>query len=327
MLNLAENRMPTLKVVIQSRNRKAFLRESLASVIDSANTLPFGVLCDIQVSDNSQNEECVELVKEEYPQIEVISRRPNLEPHDHVTKILKEAFSDYLVIFHDDDIVKINFLPHLYQLLTINTQASAVGCNSFYLINGMEEKESFLKQDNSLIVIDSPDKLVDKYFLYGNQSIVPFSSYMYRTSKIKGILPKKKNGDKHADVAFLFEVAQRGSLIWTTEVLMNYRLHESNDNATISISSKIGLLRYLRRHMTEKKSQALQDFRFSVLLNWLKVKVKKNYNYFRWPPSQKLVFRFLLYGAIYRFLFISGFRLISLKKFIGYKNFRKINAK
>lgn len=323
MLNVAENRMPTLKVVIQSRNRKAFLRESLASVIDSAKTLPSGVVCEIQVSDNSQNEECVELVKEIYPQIQVISRRPNLEPHDHATKILKEAFSDYLVLFHDDDIMKINFLPHLYQLLTINTQASAVGCNSLYLINGMEGKESFLKQDNSLIIIDTPDKLIDKYFLYGNQSIVPFSSYMYDTFKIKGILPKKKNGNKHADVAFLFEVAQRGLLIWTSEVLMNYRLHESNDNGTVSISSKIGLLRYLRRHVHERKSQALQDFRFSIMLNWFKVKVKRNYNYFQWTASQKLIFRFLVSGVIHRFIFTPGFRLFFLRKFIDYKKIYK----
>ena len=183
----------------------------------------------------------------------------------------------------------------------------------------MEGKESFLKQDNSLIIIDTPDKLIDKYFLYGNQSIVPFSSYMYDTFKIKGILPKKKNGDKHADVAFLFEVAQRGLLIWTSEVLMNYRLHESNDNGTVSISSKIGLLRYLRRHVHERKSQALQDFRFSIMLNWFKVKVKKNYNYFQWTASQKLTFRFLVYGVIHRFVFTPGFRSFFLRKFIDYK--------
>ncbi len=320
--------MPTLKVVIQSRNRKAFLKECLASVIDSANTLPSGVKYDIQVSDNSENEECVELVKKIYPKIQVVSRRPNLEPHDHVTKILKETFSDYLVLFHDDDIMKINFLPHLYQLLTINAQASAVSCNANYLINGMERKESFLKQTNSLIIIDKPDKLVDRYYLYGNQGIAPFPGYMYNINKIKGIFPKKKNGDKHADVAFLFEVAQRGWLIWTTEVLMNYRLHESNDNGTVSISSKVGLLRYLRRHMLEKKSQALQDFRFSIMLNWFKVKVKKGNNFFQWSANQKLVFRFLVYGMIYRFVFIPGFRFFLLRKFIGYKkNSRIIKSK
>ncbi len=318
MLNDAKNRMPTLKVVILSRNRKDFLEESLVSVINSASTLPRGVVCDIQVSDNSQNEEIVQLVKKKYPQVQIISRRPNLDPHDHSLKVLEEVTSDYLVLFHDDDIMKIDFLPHLYNLLNINTQASAVACNASYLVNRVELKETFLKQGNSLIIIDTPEKLIDKYYLYGNQGIAPCPAYMFKTLKIKGISPKKKHGGKHADVSFLFEVTQRGPLIWTTEVLMNYRLHESNDNATVSISSKVSLLRYLRRNLSERKSPALQDLRFSIMLNWFKLKIRRNYNYFQWTTSQKLVFRFLAYEVIHRFLFTPRFRSFFFSKFIKY---------
>jgi Glycosyl transferase family 2 len=294
---------PSMKVVVMSRNRPEFLLETLSSVIESAKLLSKSIICKIELSDNSDNDKCTEIVRNIFPQIKISSRRPNITSINHFKCVILEAHSDFLVVFHDDDVMKRQFLTSLYTLIINNPEVAAVGCNAVYMCNGVEINKTFLKQGRQPIIIDTNDKLLNGYFLIGSQGIAPLPGYMYRVKKMGNVDFNENMGGIHADVSFLFAVIARGPILWTPEVLMSYRLHESNESKQSRVSIKLNLLRYLNSQISKKSSQALRDFQYTIMLEWFRGQRLNIFAYYRWSNRQKIVFKHI-FGEMLGHLFL-----------------------
>ena len=214
-----------------------------------------------------------------------------------------EVNADYLVMFHDDDVMKPRFLVTLFTLISQNSIVAAVGCNASYLRNSVNTNETFLKPGLESIVIDSKEKLLDRYFLIGSQGISPFPGYMYRVMKTVDLGPDEDKGGIHADVSFLFDILARGPIVWTPEILMSYRLHESNLDKQSKVSIKLKLLRYLNSHIPKKRCQALRDFHYTIMLEWFRRQNLNILRYSQWSHRQQVVFKYI-FGEILRHLFL-----------------------
>jgi hypothetical protein len=309
--------MPSLKVVILSRDRPSFLKDSISSAVISLKQIPKHVNSYIEISDNSESEECVELIRQTFPYIQVKLRRPCITSYQHFINVISEAETDYLVIFHDDDVMKIDFLPDLYNLLYKNNEISAVACNANFLRHGRETEETFIKKVNLSNAID-PERLINSYFLFGEQGIAPFPSYMYRVSHLKDIVGKFKPLGKYADVAFLLTLSQKAPFLWTNRILMSYRVHGQNDSSIYSITDQFKLLRFLRKQFRQT-SPALNDFRLSIFIFWLKSRNLNLLRFFLWTKLQKAVFKFALAEVFKRFLFRPETIKVFVKKYKGAK--------
>lgn len=295
--------LPLLKVVVLSRNRPEYLVETLSSVIESAKLLLKDVRVEIEVSDNSDNDLCIEIVRKYFPRLKIVSRRPNLTVISHFKCVMLEATTDYLVMFHDDDVMKPRFLQVLYSLISQDTEAAAVGCNASYMYNGVDLDKTFMKPGQKILVIDTKEKLLEGYFLIGSQNTSPFPGYIYRIKKLAGILFDETKGGIHADVSFLIDVIDFGTIKLTPEILMSYRIHEGNVNKQSTVAIKFNLLRHLNCHVPMKNSQALQDFHYTILIGWFREQHLSIIRYYKWSHRQKVIFRFVLLELI-RHLFL-----------------------
>ena len=288
----------TLKVVVLSRNRPEYLIKSIRSVLESARLLPKSVTCNIEISDNSDSENIVELVAKQYPQVAINLRRPNITFTNHLKSVVREANTDYLVMFHDDDVMKPRFLSTLHALLVSNPEAAAVGCNAYYMRNNVDTAASFMNQNETTILVDTQVKLLNSYFLIGNKGTSPLPGYMYQVKYIDDTCLDDTKGGIHADVSFLLDIVQRGSIVLTSEILMSSRLHETNVNDTSTVSIQRGFLRYLNSQISIKKSQALQDLRYTIMLRWYREQHINIFSFTKWSHRQKIVFKYIIYELL-----------------------------
>ncbi len=272
--------------------------QCLQSVIESARLLPKYVTCNIEISDNSENEDIAKYLEKQHPKISVTLRRPNITVINHFKCVVREASTDYLVMFHDDDLMKPRFLPALHTLLISNPDAAAVGCNAFYMRNNSDISSSFMKRNGATITVDTMDKLLNGYFLIGDRGTSPFPGYMYRVKYINDACLDEAKGGIHADLSFLLDIVQRRSIILTSEILMSYRLHQTNVNNETSVPIQRSLLRYLKGKVCIKESRALQDFRYTIMLRWFKEQQINKVSYWKWSRRQRIVFKHIIYELV-----------------------------
>ena len=86
-------------------------------------------------------------------------------------------------------------------------------------------KDTFLDKKLKFTRINTLAELVNCYFRYDKQRIAPFPSYMYKVDYLKRVNLDTIDIGKHGDVALLIEVLNFGKILWTHDIVMNYRLH------------------------------------------------------------------------------------------------------
>ncbi|MBK7635083.1 MAG: glycosyltransferase [Saprospiraceae bacterium] len=116
-----------LKVVIASHNRPHYILDTVNSVLNAVKSLPPNVSITVEISENSSNDDCLSILNGRFDDVQVTPRRPYMEAIDHFIQIISEADSQYLVIFHDDDLMSSNFLSSLYSIIASDKQIAAVG--------------------------------------------------------------------------------------------------------------------------------------------------------------------------------------------------------
>jgi len=136
--------MHQIKVVILSHNRPNYLIESVQSVVEASRFLPKEIEFLIEVSDNSDNDKCFNAISGKFKEVSMVSRIPVLSPFSHFKKVISETDADFLVIFHDDDIMENNFLVNLFNLINQDISVAAVAGNAHFMRSNIITKSTFL---------------------------------------------------------------------------------------------------------------------------------------------------------------------------------------
>jgi hypothetical protein len=305
-----------LKVVILSHNRPDYLIESVQSVVNASKFLPKEIDCLIEVSDNSDNDKCFNAIIDKFKEINIVSRIPVLSPISHFKNVISEADADFLVIFHDDDIMENNFLVNLFNLIIQDISIAAVAGNAYYMRNNRITKSTFLDKKFNLTSIDSLDDLVNYYFRYDKQRIAPFPSYMYRVDYLQQVNLDNIDIGKHGDVALLIEVLNFGKILWTHDIVMNYRLHGSNDSGVFSFFDNLNLYNYLKYDKKTTNSLALKNYHFQFWWTWYKEYIKDK-SVFPHLNRIKIIKKFIYKNLFLLLLFDYGYKKYMLKVKFG----------
>jgi glycosyltransferase involved in cell wall biosynthesis len=300
-----------LQIYILCRDRPEYAIQAIESVVKSSNKNT-----EIIVSDNSENDSIQKICHELFPSIRYIRRPPPRTGHAHFKAILDEATSEYLVLFHDDDIMLPNYVSTLLPYIEANPLISAVGCNAEIIDeNGKTTGTFFLGNLKEPLFISKAHQLMTPYLIGNIRStgIAPFPSYMYRRKHIYSSFINYKHGGKYSDVSFLLKILQRAAMVWHPEPLMHYRIHGDNDSATESISDRLSLIRYLiTQEDFDRKSLQIRYFKFNYWLIWW----NSRDGFFLIPNGwrERIVFRFLAITSIRLVLCDSAFRKVFLRK-------------
>lgn len=214
------------------------------------------------ISDNSSNDDVEQLVKSEFPFLNYVRHKPMVL--DHIGWCMKSAVTDYVCVFHDDDLLKNNFVTEMKKTINESPEAVAIGCNAFIEEYGVLKKHPSFIAIKKTVKITTPHQLASRYFSRHQLGIAPFPSYVYKRSCAL-LSPLDKNSGKHADVAWLLSLLNLGPIIWINQKLMIYRIHGENDGLLESRRDRLKLLQFIKRNLSWLGVDIIEDYRCSFV--------------------------------------------------------------
>ena len=238
-----------------------------------------GVDLEIIVSDNSSNDHVQNMIYKEYPRsdkFKYVKRSPTLSSdHNHNKVIVNETTSDYVVLFHDDDILLPDYLTKVVAALSDYPNVSAIGCNAKIIENTKDKvrKKSF-NSDRVIEFLNEKDFLLR--YLLGGGGVAPWPGYLYRTEfLVQEQLDSCERSGKHQDVMLLSNLINYSKVIWLPEVLMYYRIHTSNISSIETIHDRLRLIRYMSQRGIDRRSREILLYKYLYFLKWAKNKPNK----------------------------------------------------
>jgi glycosyltransferase involved in cell wall biosynthesis len=224
------------------------------------------------VSDNSSTDELRYLIGDRQ-NVLYIKRPTMLSGMDHGNLCLSEIQSDYFTLFHDDDLMSPNYVENFSRAWRLFPEAVAFGTNAL-----VEQHKNFtglsFKAARGYLGPINPNDLLRRYFSHHQLGIAPLPSYIYKKDALQG-LRFDVSGGKYADVQWLSQWAAKGQMIWISEPMMVYRLHEGNDSNFESRHDRFRFLAYLKKSNDAFSPEILSDYRnflYKKLLPRLKEK-------------------------------------------------------
>jgi len=307
--------MPLVQLYIATYNRPKLV----LNAINSALKQDFDSY-EVIVSDNSTNDETKILVsKIEDKRISYIKRIPSLSAIDHLNAIIKDVKAEYFMIFHDDDVMCENMLRFLVSEIKENDSIVAVGANAFIVVNNKFQKRLFKPKNSKNQKISSRTELALNYL---NNSIVPFSSYLYKRKVATNLYLDFKEGGKHSDVSFLMNVCDLGLIINISTPLMYYHFHHNQDSSDFDFHDRNLLLKYIIRTTNFKRDDKLiLKYRaLSLYSKMLEDMLDPRFTLFTWKNMKIITIMCKVYPYIYFIKLIAKLSRLQLLTFT--KRFR-----
>ncbi|MDI3312705.1 MAG: glycosyltransferase family 2 protein, partial [Thermoanaerobacterium sp.] len=231
--------MPKVTVAIPTYNRAHYLKEAIESVLNQTYTD-----YELLVVDNASTDNTEEVVKSfNDKRIKYIKNETNIGMVNNWNKCIDLAQGEYLIIFHDDDIMKPELLEKEVEILDNNEDVILVGCNKEYIdSNGnlINEREFKIYKD-----------IIFKKYEFIKETCVSkigiaISSSMYRISLLKkNNLYYREKAEFGCDLYFLFELNSYDYKLYLLNCpLLKYRIH-SDQLSTKKIDLAFKLYRNL----------------------------------------------------------------------------------
>jgi hypothetical protein len=286
-----------LQIYILCRDRLEYSITSIESVINSADSST-----EVVISDNSIGDDIESMCLERFSKIRYVRRKPSLQSEEHFKTIIDEAVAEYLVLFHDDDVMYPQYVTTLLPYMEANPSIAAVACNAEIIDKyGAATGKFFMRNIKGLVNLSDCNDFIRPYLNtreMGNAP--PFPSYLYRRIFINSDDFNRKHGGKHVDVTFLLKILRKKPMCWNSEILMQYRYHDSNDSNIDVIYDRLSLARFVTSHNGfHRRSPEMRVFKFGYWLNWWKNRpYSKNYFFIPVGWREKIIFRFLSYMTI-----------------------------
>jgi cellulose synthase/poly-beta-1,6-N-acetylglucosamine synthase-like glycosyltransferase len=283
-----------IQIYILSRDRPNYLREAIHSALVSGEGL-----ADVVVSDNSETDSVQELVRCEFREAAYIRRSPPLSALEHFRVVIEESSAEFVVFFHDDDVMTLQYVTKMVRELDCDPSIAAIACNGLVLHDDKKTKKATMTIGAGSVVIRDARTLLRPYLSFDGGGHPPFSSYMYRREALRGLYLDGMHGGKHSDVSFLTKLLRRGPIRWLGAPLIWYRVHRTNDSQTELVSDRLNWLRYLIKYDgIDRRSPVVRDFKLGYWSRWWfrRPGIAK----FRLPRGwrQRVVFSFLVRTAI-----------------------------
>jgi len=251
--------MKSLSIYILCRNRPDYAKQAIQSVLNQ--TCQEFVLT---VSDNSTNDDVEHMMRDEFVDIHYIRRVPALDVLGHMNRCIDDTESKYLCLFHDDDVMRPNYVEGMMQCAHDYPDAIAIGCNANIESLGKLGRRTCFRSFRKHELIESPLNLARRYFSRAQSGFAPFPGYVYNIGLV-GSQRLASGGGKYSDVTWLLSLAKKAPIVWVNVPLMIYRLHDSNDSNIESIQDRLRLLGYLKKNRAIFGKGLLSDYRCSFI--------------------------------------------------------------
>lgn len=251
-----------LSVFILCHNRHALAKSAIHSALAQECT-DFRLIVSDSSDDNSLEDYCKSISE----QLVYRHRSPSLTFLQHIRRCLQECDTQYVCLFHDDDLMHPGFVRSVKELIKKEPDFSGYAINAEVYRPNKSPKPSFLWHAPYRRVRGA-SALAGIYFSNAQLGFPPFPAYVYKKAHIEKCLPPEDMG-KYLDVFILMRMAALQGLLWATRIEMLYRIHGDNDGLNESIRDRRRLIQKIRPLIRIDSRQALDGLRKMTYGNWL----------------------------------------------------------
>jgi len=231
-----------LTVYITTYNRADFLRESIKSVLGQT-------MSDLKlvVLDNCSTDSTPEVIKEfDDPRLTSIRHEKNIGGIANIDYAFDNNNSEYIVVFHDDDMMKPEMIEQEYKFLQEHPDVTCVSSLTTFLYSDGSTKDLKPPYEGEYMIYEGHE-LFDAYFGIGTGTVCP--TIMYRQSFLT---EHKLNFDPTVgpccDIKCLFDIERFGGKVASlNKNLIMSRQHEHQDSIVNNIPMHAMLYDYLAK--------------------------------------------------------------------------------
>lgn len=216
--------MSQVTIAIPTYNRKEFLGQCLKSILNQTFQ-DFNVL----IFDNHSAYNVKDFLAEfKDKRLGLMESPVNVGGMGNFIRVCNYSYdSEYVIIFHDDDVMHPQMLEREVAVLRQNPRAAFVASNLNFIAQAEKMFEfRAVKESSSPIVCQTQADLV-RLILRGFN--LCFDSALYRRKAVKDIAPYSAFG-KWGDRPYLVDVMGQDTAVILNEPLVNYRLHAGQDS-------------------------------------------------------------------------------------------------
>jgi len=217
--------MKKLSIAIPTYNRLVYLKECIRSILNQT----FQDFSVYVFDNNSEEPVEEELKKFNDERIHFIGNDKNIGPIANINRILRYSFdSEYLVVFHDDDLMHPEMLEIQISFLEKNPDIVYV-TSDFNEVSGkdMHQFRKIIKKEIKHNIYRNNYEFTKAIMLWLRSA---FESAVYRVKFIgENFLEHNKFSD-FSDLVFLVKISQKGPCAFTKAPLFNYRIHSGQDS-------------------------------------------------------------------------------------------------
>lgn len=279
-----------------TRNRPDYLFESALSALNQVTTFNYKVF----ISNNGDEIKDYRLLK--FKNLEIINR-PNLSVYDHFNTILSECDTEFITVFHDDDLLESNYVEFLISKFKSNPNTIAIGTNARIRYEDSVSRILYINSTHGTVDFSSPTLFIQRYFEILGDGIAPFPSFMYRKSLLNNIQLSLESGGKYSDLFFLSSLISDNKVItYINQPLIQYRVHHSNDTKYESTSDRLLLLRRIRStYNLTNNDDSVRQMRLKIWLFYcFKILSTDLFSFF---SIKKPILKFIIFNLVHFFLF------------------------
>lgn len=268
------NCVHSTNVYIMTHERTDFLKECIDSIINNKKYIEFNFF----ISDSSKNNKVSEFIRKNYPKLNYIRQEKSKckTQADHFNQIIYSNKSDYIIVFHDDDIFTDKCILTLINKLNENSNIGAVCSNGFKIEKNLKTKKLVNDTLKKNIIFNNHYDFMLRYLKVFNYSVNPFSAYIFRDNLVKKINREHKEGMVWSDATFLIKLSKTCKILWLHEPLMYYRIHSNSESSGEEVSARLSFLRFIRKNFSINKT-FLKDYKIYFIIRYL-FKNKTNNN-------------------------------------------------
>ncbi|MBT6448627.1 MAG: glycosyltransferase, partial [Flavobacteriaceae bacterium] len=208
----------TLTIALTTYNRPNFLHESIKSILNQT----FKDF-DLLILDNGSTNETSSVI-DSFSDSRITCVKNHTNNLEFINKAFNYTKNDFLMIFHDDDIMEPNMIEEMIKIIKSDKEINTISCS----INLINSNSKNLNKVRPRIIKDKVWKkksFIKQYLFSGD--IIPCPSTIFKSSLIKkhDLKYDWKVGPA-VDLFLFFQInLLKGKMILLKKPLLNYRIH------------------------------------------------------------------------------------------------------
>ena len=242
----------TLTIALTTYNRPNFLQESIKSILNQT----FKDF-DLVILDNGSTNETTSVIHS-FNDTRISCVKNQTNDLEFVNNAFSYTKNDFLMIFHDDDIMEPTMLEEMIKIIKSDEEINTISC-SINLINSDSKNLNKIRPRIIKDKVWAKEKFIKQYLFLGD--IIPCPSTIFRSSIIKKYDFKYdwKVGPA-VDLFLFFQInLLKGKMILLKKPLLNYRIHINQGSEQKRVELEIQVRQYIFKLLQENKLYSLSQ--------------------------------------------------------------------